>query len=293
MQKAAKQSLSWGNGAMALISAIYDYLDTLGTVDVNPIRRVRKMRLIGKPKKRETHIETLDLPLFVKQLFGLRNKHSADALKINLLTGWRSTAVLGMERKRVDLQARALTVEENDLGWKRWVGTYPINRYVLEILKAREAKASDSQYVFPARHGDKDHMQDVRGSAANASKGCSLVATPHILRRTFATVADIVFPGHVALHGALLAHKWATPDNPEAAITLRYTITKERLEAASNRIAAVILQIGGIEAMTEETLQLLHAAAVDVSNLKLVEIEGEEEESATEEGAESEEKLAA
>lgn len=294
LQKAEKRSVSWANGSMALISAVYDYLELLGTVDANPIRRVRKTRIIRKPKVRDTHIATLDLPRFVQQLHNLRNKHSCDALKINLLAGWRSTAVLGLLRERVDLQARSLSVKLDDPGWKRWVGEYPINRYVLEILNARDATGKDSLYVFPARHGDKKHMQNVRGSAAIASKGCPLVATPHILRRTFATIANIVFPGDITLHGALLAHKWATPERPEAATTVGYIVSKERLEAASTRVASVILQIGGIEDMTEETLRLLNAAAIDTTNLQLVEIEDDDDdEPASNADTKTDEKLVA
>lgn len=294
IRTACVRSAAWGNGAMALVSGIYDELYADSIVEVNPIRRVRKnVRKHIKIKQRDSHVHTLDLPKFVKQLFELRNQNSADALKLFLLTGMRNTAVLGMRRSQLDFAQRRVKVTTEDLGWKRWEGEHPLNRYAMEILRKRNLAVGDSEYFFPARHGAQKHMVDVRSSAAIASKDCETVATAHVLRRTFGTMANVIFPGDVALHAGLLTHRWALPDDAKTAITLKYTVTKERVEAASNRIASVILQIGGIEPITAETLQMLHAAAIDTSNLKLIEMEDEEGESANDYHADIAEELVA
>lgn len=278
VQAANKKSTAWANGVMALISGIYDYLETLNSVDINPIRKVRKLRLVPKPPKRATHVQTLDLGKFVRQTATLRNKHSRDAVRFLLLTGLRNTAVLGMRWDAIDLERAVMQVGPDDIGWKRWTGSYPLNESAMEILRRRFAERESTTYVFPARHGGNPHMVDVRSAIAQASKGCVTLATAHILRRTFSTMTNIIFPRDIVMTGALLTHKWALPDTPEVDITLRYTVTAERMRAASNRVADTILQIGGEREMTADTLQLLHTAAIDTSSFTVKPVEGEEDE---------------
>lgn len=275
--KANERSPAWANGAMSLISAIYDHLELNDSVDVNPMRKVRKRRLVTRLKKRVSHIQTVDLGKLVKQAAALRNKHSRDAVRFMMLTGLRNTAVLAMRWDAIDMERAFVRVSVDDPGWKRWSGTYPLNDCAMEILRKRFAVRGSAAYVFPARHGDGEHMVDVRSAIAQASKDCMTKATAHILRRTFGTMINIVFPDDLVLVGALLTHKWTVPENPEIDITVRYTITAERLLAASNRVADVILQVGGERPVTEETIQLLHNAAIDVTAFTVKPIDGEDE----------------
>lgn len=286
--KANERSPAWANGAMSLISAIYDHLELNDSVDVNPMRKVRKRRLVTRLKKRVSHIQTVDLGKLVKQAAALRNRHSRDAVRFMMLTGMRNTAVLAMRWDAIDMKRALVRVSVDDPGWKRWSGTYPLNDHAMEILRRRFAVRESTAYVFPARHGDGEHMVDVRSAIAQASKDCMTKATAHILRRTFGTMINIVFPDDLVLAGALLTHKWTVPENPEVDITVRYTIAAERLLAASNRVADVILQVGGERPMTEETIQLLHNAAIDISAFTVKPIDGEDEDDEEANGNEAE-----
>ena len=277
-EQAQQKSVARSNGAMTLVSGIYNFLEMNDDVDMNPIRKARGQQRIRKPEPRTSHVETLDLPRFVKQAATLRNKHSRDATRLFMLTGMRRLAVLAMKWSAIDFDAQTLAVGLDDPGWKRWDGKiYPLNDEAMVILRRRFDERGSSDYVFPARHGGGAHMVDIRTAIAQASEGCSTVATAHILRRTFATMANIVFPGDVVLAGSLLAHKWALPKMAEAAITIKYTIATARARAASNRIADVILQIGGERPLTEATIALLDNAAIDVSAFKVAVIPEDED----------------
>lgn len=275
-----KKSPSAAMAAMAIASGIYDHQELLELEGLtrNPIRKVRKMRLVQKPAARTTHAEVVNLPALVRGIMDLRNKASRDVLLVCLLGGFRRTAACRLRRSIIDMDRRIIQVPIQEPGWKSWTGMYPINRHVFEILQARDQHPMpESDWFFPARHGVQEHIGDVRGSLENACKNLPKTLAPQDLRRTFGTICDLIYPGDVVIAGKLLAHKWALPDNPEVSITLRYQVhTIEELRYASEMVAGAILQIAGIEPMSAETAAALKRKNVSPESLALVEIEGDE-----------------
>jgi integrase len=287
---AEKSSVSKAFAAMNLVSGVYDYLELLNVVEKNPMRRVRRLFDEKRPDPRETHIATLNLPIFVQQTFTVRNKASRTALLLEIFTGLRKSALLGLRWEWIDLAAGTIQVPKQTPGWKGWHGLFPLGLETCRLLQNwREQTIDKNGWIFPARHGSQEHMVDIRGALAHASKGIEQKVTlndktvrlkpygVHDGRRTFATIINILFPGDVLLAGALLAHKWALPESPETNITFRYQATRQHLQHALNQVAAFVLEVAGIQPMSERTKTALDRVGVNPEKMELTTIDDEQD----------------
>jgi len=293
----SEHSNSWAWHTLNLLSGIYNFLQTKQLCDFNPLSNVRRTRIIKRTPVRKASVSTLDLPKFVTQLQTTRGRNSKEAALMMLLGGFRGSAVMQLKWEHVDLSNKMLkipavddqtevcpveapqpgtavdsivVVESGMPGWKGFSGDYPLNDAVFEILQRRhEVREHGAVYVFPARHGDQPHMVDIRGALERGSEGLGVKVYRHMLRKTFGTIANVVFPGDIMLIGALLTHRWALPDAPQAGVTSDYLVATERMRIATNRVADVIQQIAGMKPLTEETIAMLKRAAIDTSKLTI------------------------
>lgn len=275
----SEKSPSRAMEAMSIVSGIYTHYETLEYPGLtrNPIRNVRRMRLFKPPPPREQHAPPVSLPKLVSNILGLRNTQSRDLLLVFLLGGLRKIAGMRLRKTIVDLSEGVIHVPPGERGWKAWSGDYPLNSQLLGYLKER-ASAEEGDWLFPARHGENDHREDIRGSLEKASEGLPFVLRPHDLRRTFATVCDILFPSDILLQGGLLAHKWALPDDTKTAVTVKYPQRSlEELRHGSDTIANAILEMAGVLPMTDATAEALKRRGINPE--KLVLVEGDETDS--------------
>jgi integrase len=260
---------------MSIVSGVYTHYETLELPGLtrNPIRNVRRLRLFNAPPKRTRHAPPVSLPTLIRNIWGLRNGESRDLLLLYTLGALRKIAGMRLRKSIIDFNAGVINVPKGERGWKGWHGTYPLNSQVLGILRERaEATGPGTDWLFPARHGDGEHREDVRGSIEKASAGLPFVLMPHDLRRTFGTICDILFPSDVALAGALLTHRWAIPENPETSLTFGYQQRSlEELRHASDTVANAILEIAGVLPMTDATSEALRRRGINPEKLELVE----------------------
>lgn len=268
--------------AMAIVSGIYNYYEgqELPGLTRNPIRKVRMQRLFKSPPKRTGHATAIELQRLMTNIYSLRDPASRDLLLAYTLGGFRKSAGMRLRRSIVDFGAGVINVPEREPGWKGWYGAYPLNSQIFGILKARaDALPADQDWLFPARHGTQKHRVDVRGGLKNASEGLDVVLISHDLRRTFAKVCDIVYPGNLALAGALLTHKWAIPERPQVGITLGYQPQAiEELRHASETVCNALLEIAGMLPMSDATAAALRQKGIDPAKLELDEIPEDDDE---------------
>jgi len=283
IEEIAKQSPSRAMEALSLVSGIYTHYEVMELPGLtrNPIRNVRRLRVVQAPAKRKTHAPAVHLPKLIAGINAVRNPTSRDVLTCYLLGGFRKSAVMRLRRSIVDLESGVIDVPKGEPGWKGWFGKYPLNSQVWGILHERnKAMAPEHDWFFPARSEPKDHFKDVRGALQTACSGLPTVLMPHDLRRTFGTVCDLVYPGDVAISGALLTHKWALPESPETSITLQYQQrTMEDIRYASETVATAILEIAGILPLSDAIADALRRKGINPAQLELVDDvadEGEE-----------------
>ncbi|MNY11788.1 Prophage CP4-57 integrase [compost metagenome] len=152
-----------------------------------------------------------------------------DVLKLMLLTAQRGGEVKAMAWKDLDLEAGWWSIPSRSAKNNR-SHRVPLSKTALDIIKAREAAAKGSPWVFPGR-GDasKGHVTEIKKSVANAKKLSGCDWTPHDLRRTASTgMGDIQIPPTTI--SRVLNHK----DNDVPDVTwvyVQYQYDKEKRQA--------------------------------------------------------------
>ena len=124
---------------------------------------------------------------------------AAEALMMMIFTGQRKSNVLAMNLRDIRDGIWVIPGEQAKAGRDIVV---PLNKYALEVLERRKAKAAKGGWLFPARERDtrKPHLQDVRKTFDAACRKAGLEGChPHDLRRTLgswmlmsgATIAEV------------------------------------------------------------------------------------------------------
>lgn len=234
---------------------------------------------------RETHVPAMDLAAFMRGLDSLATGTSKDAIMCILLTSWRLAGVLQLRWDRIDWEKGIYTVLPDQEGWKGYKGEMALNIYVMGYLEERRKKGEDlSDYVFASHHGKNPYMSDLRTAMKKATTAAGLAynVTPHDLRRTFATIADIVLHGNGRLIGRLMAHR--LPDVEETQKQQQQIGSKQTSKyiqrhlagerESSRQVAEAILEIGGVLPLDESTVQVFKARGMDIRQpLELVAVE--------------------
>lgn len=186
--------------AMRYLRATMNYVND-SSDDDEPIVRAKIIRRVGSavpsaPRRKTRHIPDVRIPEWVEAVktgFDGREYGAVyrDALMFMLLTGARLAEVMGNDEdgypplrwNDVDFTNRTVTFRNTK---NRSNHTMPMGAKLLDMMKARQATSktdvvfSDEAGRVPATlRGGYDRIKDLTG----------VYATPHDLRRTFATVA--------------------------------------------------------------------------------------------------------
>lgn len=279
-----ERSLAKARNCQAIISGIYGMGVALRILDANPIVNVRYLRTLPALPKRAGHVDTINLPQFFSAIeANLSRQDSQDAVLLLTMTGTRLLAGLGMRWDQVNFEQGYYYVLPDQEGWKGFSGVLPLSDWVLELLKRRRSRMSgESEYVFPAHHGEAyPHRSRMTDAMRAVSADFNFKATAQDLRRTFATVSALCFNDNMRKVGALLTHKWAVSAEGMAvtrdAITRRYVQnTLPQLRATANHAANFILELAGQLPMSDRTRAILREN--DPENLRLLRLSAGNEE---------------
>jgi integrase len=154
------------------------------------------------------------------------------AVRFLCLTGWRSGEALGLKWSDLDLVRRTATLADTKTGRS----IRPLSRSACDLLLATRRLGP---LVFPASRGD-GQMTGFASFWARISKLASLPAdvTPHVLRHSFASVADDLECSELTI-AALLGHR-------KASVTAKYTHKADTvLLAAADAVADRIADLMG------------------------------------------------
>lgn len=267
-----------------MVSGVYDYLITRDELEVNPISKVTKSRVIKKTGARTLAVKVMDLPAFWKRLENIRQP-GRHVTTTALLTGFRSSAVRMLRWSQVDLELGAYYVLEGQPGWKGFHGVVPLSDAVLDILRERFADAlRDGEWIFPARFEGTQfpHLSSMRGTVETCSAGFEHRLAPHDLRRTFSSFANIALGSDMKKVAALMTHRWGVNAEKMTVtreqITLRYIQNEFAvLRHAANRVSKFIIELAGAAPLSPETRALMANEGLDASHLVLPELPDDED----------------
>lgn len=287
LDKAKKKSPHQTRTTYWMLSSIYKYFIERDALLINPMAKgfLRKA-FSGDDTKhaRTSQVPAIDLGLFVAGVGSLtsRNKQPRRAILYTMLSGWRKGAVLAMRWDHFDFSKGIYTVPPKARGWKAFAGEMAVNAYMMSVLQERIAEGgqAESEFVFPARHGKSGHMVDIRGSMDIVCRQLGYRIVPHDLRRTFATVGDVVLDSNILLLGRLMAH--ATPiqePTPGSYTTKKYIIRNLQAERVSGtKVAEAILELAGSFPLSDEVAAKFEERGIDIKQrLALVEMQDDDE----------------
>ncbi|MHB8414963.1 MAG: tyrosine-type recombinase/integrase [Acidiferrobacteraceae bacterium] len=229
----------WARYLRALLNfAAGRYTDTEGhpILTDNAVKVLSRARSWYRVERRQSVIQTHQLPAWWAAVMALRNDAHRDYFLTLLLTGLRKEEARGLAWADVDLIAKTLTVRDTK---NHTAHTLPMGPYLAAMLNARERLGP---LVFTSTHGQVGNLRYALEGIAKAS-GIKFMA--HDLRRTFATMAESLDIPAYALK-ALLNHKRGSD------VTGGYLIiTTERLRGPMVKIEDYVLKAAGVKTSAE------------------------------------------
>ncbi len=154
------------------------------------------------------------------------------ATKFLALTGWRRGEMLALKWSEVDLAARTARLADTKTG----ASLRPLSHAACDLLRSL---ARMGELVFPASVGADKTMRGFHKVWLRVAKQAALPAdvTPHVLRHSFASVADDLEYSELTI-AALIGHK-------KASVTSKYAhkadaVLLQAADAVSDRIAELM-----------------------------------------------------
>lgn len=257
-----------------LLHSIHAHLKELKEIPENPITALLPM-FAGKDLKtvRQGVVPLAGLAKFFAAIKSMRAAYQ-DAPMLLALTGWRMSAVLRMRWDEVDLDGGFYRVPTGGEGWKGYTGEVALGATVVELLRARQAKLKAAKqlgpWVFPGRDVKRrgSHATDISEGVQRAGAAVGVHLSPHDLRRTWSTAAHLagIDPLTVSrLTGHKHVSKQYAPENAWTAVGAGYVIQQLRAESyASEQVATLLLELGGLRPISEATAALLARKGIEV-----------------------------
>jgi integrase len=196
----------------------------------NPVQALKG--LWNKEGRRQTAIETSQLPAFYSALRGLHHDTSRDLVLLMLFTGLRNRAASGLEWSEVNLAKRRLEIPGERMKGREplWL---PLPQNLVDMLKSRHSDRN-SDYVFPSYSGS-GHLINARHPLLAIAQRTGISVCANDLRRNFITTAESELPA---------AHVKALVGHVSDDVTIGYVVRKgDDLEQWMKRLAVSMAKV--------------------------------------------------
>lgn len=231
-------SPSVAHGAMRTLRAIFSYFIGLPgySFQVNPVKMLTEKKIWPKLKKRTGSITIAQFPRFFKAVLEEPNETIRDYILLLLFTGVRRAGALVLEWKDVDFNSKTIALLDVKKHTKYLV---PMSLYLYKVLKGRQEKYPEGQYVFPGS-GKDGHLKEPRYGVARIAARANVDFNPHDLRRTYTSVAS-----HVGIPD--YSRKKLLNHSTGGDVTNDYDVWREieTLRGPVEQVAAKILELAG------------------------------------------------
>lgn len=216
------------NRVLACLSRLFSVAMLWKLRTTNPCRGITR----NVEEKRDRYLTPEELPRFIAAVDAARDQDAANALRLLLLTGARTSELLFARWADIDLDAARWSKPGSTI--KRSTRHYvPLNGLALEILAAMKANAT-SEWLFPAPRGSGPR-KEVRTAFAYVRKHAALVDfNIHDLRHTHATL--------IVSHGFSLPLLGALLDHTSAQTTLRYAHMLDSPQRLATETVATVVR---------------------------------------------------
>jgi integrase len=258
--KRGKDSPARANNFVRVLRALWNFADDGGKLGPNPVAMISRKRAWYDVRRRTSRIKDSELPAWwatVTNLTGQRRDSGArlacDFLLFVLLTGLRLSEATGLKWSTVDVGERTITIPDPK---NRDPHVLPFSSLMTDIIERRK-EGPRSPYVFPAVDEPKHPYSSatLRTWIEIIATDSGVRATPHDLRRTFASVAESLdISSHTVKR--LLNHRTGRHD-----VTDGYIIPSvERLRSAMQRVTDRIVELA--TAPAPDNVRVLRPRAV-------------------------------
>lgn len=191
------------NLAMRFLRALFnfaaEYRNSKGQVIIadNPVRRLSAKKIWNKVQCRNNYIQLHQLKPWWDAVLSLKTEPGTkisydqesipDYLLLLLLTGLRREEGLTLTWENIDFIAKTLTIKDTK---NRLDHILPLPDFLFDLLSKRKEKCN-SQWVFPGS-GKSGRIIDPRKQIFKVVKISGVQFTPHDLRRTFASIVNML-----------------------------------------------------------------------------------------------------
>ncbi|MDD2500772.1 MAG: tyrosine-type recombinase/integrase [Geobacter sp.] len=175
------------NRVADLLSAICNFSRIItGKPEANPVTVIRDTKARHKESSRDAVLSPTEIKTFLATIENLKGDNARDVMFLILLTGMRKSEAMALQWENVDLDEMTLTVPTTKNG-KPLV--LPLSLPLVEMLKARWElwQRPGRGSVFPTS-GRAGHAVNLDQSSRHIKLEIPHF-TPHVLRKTFTTVA--------------------------------------------------------------------------------------------------------
>lgn len=216
---------------LRIFRAIYNFAEvTNEDLPRNPADRLTKLRLWYRDRRRTGYIQPDQMAHWYRAVMQLPSDAGRDYMRLLLFTGMRRSEAASLRWEHVDFSRRIFMVPITKNGDPL---VLPMSRFVCDLLKERQGKTADSDFVFPAESAT-GFLQEPKKWVAAVSQASGVKVTLHDLRRTFATVAETLNVGQRTIQ-RLLNHRPG-----REALTSYVVFGVEQLREPVEKIAAFI-----------------------------------------------------
>ena len=215
---------------MTTLRSLLNHARRLGLIETNPANGVRIVAS-QKLKRRLSAGEVRHLGKVMRQL-EQEGEHPTGmaAIRALLMTGFRRMEVLGMRKDWIDVEGNCIAFPETKSGPQMRVA----GDAALDHL-AKQARTSNSPFVFPADWGDGHFVGIVRVLDRLCERAGLTEVTPHTMRHTFASIAASMGLSELTVSG-LLGHG-------ARGVTQRYVHLDTALIIAADQVSAEVARL--------------------------------------------------